>query len=487
MAELADAQVSGACGVTPVWVQVPPLASTSRPSRLFTVKRPTRTLGVLAITLLAACSHFEKPEPLGPPNAVLARSGGPAASIAVAGDRVTIAFASAQGHAQRIWAADVPPHPAAPEIQELPAAKERVDHTPLAIAGPEQSMTLVWLQSSKRLGGRVAWSESPAPSAAFSSPRDAGQEFSTPPRGGGHPATFVAAQERPISPGSTRHLQAWQRSPGNEVGISALRPTFEGRALGATALGWAAGKAVVTWVDGNRDIVLGSSGGSDAAPRTVIQRSPAGPGFVWLGKQGSEVIAAWSEFTPGRSRASRVSISLSSDMGRNWTSPRELMAAKNGEHPMAAFAWEASTVAAVWRASEGSNQRIFLSVSEDSGKTFSAPMAVDDPADDSRLSQPSLAIFDQRILVAWRAQSDSGSRILASSSNDAGRHLAFRAKTVNTPSSDREVAHPQAWLADTQGGILWESRVGPTLAPGRPPGNPNMRPTVSLTLRRLRG
>lgn len=128
------------------------------------------------------------------------------------------------------------------------------------------------------------------------------------------------------------------------------------------------------------------------------------------------------------------------------------------------IAADGPVVAIVWSAAGSSGSTdIFSAVSADSGRTFSAPIRVNDVAGDAKVNgeQPprvALTHHDGRqptITVVWPSKGASGTRLLHATSEDGGKTFG---KAASVPGSD--AAGNRGWqsaTADARGrvGVIW--------------------------------
>lgn len=483
MAELADAQVSGACGVTPVWVQVPPLALRHGRKAL---PRSAR-LAIAGALSFAACAPFDAPYDVGPPNAIVARLDGPAAHVTSTGERVVAAFVRESDGIRTLVAWPLSASSPTPRAIARAPSSARL-HPPLGFTDGDR-VTLVWRALSEERGREIQWSREDA-SGAWSPPRTlllddratgrlAGQSGAEPTI-----AIALAAGGRASTPGPTT-LRVWQNPASAESGWKSLGSPLSGFASGYSVVGTAPGRAIAAWIGTDRRLQLQriTASSAESGPATSFASRPAAPSQVWLTSLGERVLAAWSEWSPGAAAA--VNVSRSQDGGASWTTPGRLAHDARGAHPLASFDRDGATVAAVWRSHEKGADRILLALSRDFGATFTAPTYVDAEPTDGHRTRPRVAIRGTRVLVAWQ-EGDSeavGGTIRASLSDDLGRSLAIRGHALATTDGSRAVRDPQPWLSTRAGGVLWES------AARRPPTGPTTGPAprVSLHGRRLRG
>ena len=127
------------------------------------------------------------------------------------------------------------------------------------------------------------------------------------------------------------------------------------------------------------------------------------------------------------------------------------MEGRSSANPSAAAA--GAFVALAWAASvKDGPTDVYVAVSRNSGRTFGAPVRVNDIAGDARVSgeQPprvSLVVragVDPSIVIVWTAKGENGTRLLTSQSNDGGRSFA-RARPV----SGGDAAGNRGWEATT--------------------------------------
>ena len=478
MAELADAQVSGACGVTPVWVQVPPLARRQRDA--------LRATGPAAFALLlVGCAPFGEPFDIA--TAVVPRTDGPAAAI-VPGEAATLlAFAHDTGDGTAVSVTVLGLRGKRPRAVTQPSPRRR--GAPLALPS-RAAVTLVWPEfSGAGATQEIWWSEAPR-GGSFTEPQGLPGRYASPPRGapGGQPAVAMAERPPPGSPpGTASRLAVWQRSAASEPQWHRMTSAPTALPSAFTTLGTEPGTALMAWVAPDRRFHLGPIGAaaSGSSDGITLKTRPAGPEPPWLAAHGAEILAAWSSWTPGGPAG--VHLRRSSDSGATWAPLPPLYRAREVRHPLASFAHDGARVAAVWRASGSSSDRIVLAISDDFGASFRSPAAVDAEPSPARRTRPRVAIQGDDVLVTWQVgeTEPKGKEIRASYSSDGGATFPIRDGLVATARSDAQVRNPQPWLDHRgAGGVVWES-----LDARRPKGPPTtgQAPRVSLHARPLRG
>jgi hypothetical protein len=98
------------------------------------------------------------------------------------------------------------------------------------------------------------------------------------------------------------------------------------------------------------------------------------------------------------------------------------------------IAAEGDRVVVVWAATTENLTNIYAGVSRDGGKTFDAPVRVNDVEGDARATgeQPPKVAIGRDVVVAWESKASDGARIRLARSADGGR--TFRpATTVHQP------------------------------------------------------
>ncbi len=475
MAELADAQVSGACGVTPVWVQVPPLASSS-------ARRVLRAVAPALLLAFAACSRFEARQDLEPADAILARHDGPAAAVDVGGSFAAASFAYLSGDGRTaVRSFDLSDR--ALKFVEIPSRGPERIHPPVIAAVDRREIHLAWRVTAPGATARLVTAGPPAKGDGFGPVEIVSQPVASNPRAGGRPVAIAAAEGVVPTPGSdfTRDLGVWSLGHGSASRIGTIPRV---RTLGFAVTTLSSGAVIVGSLDRSGALGLARLEDGRETVAVNIDARPVGPAGVFLAAHGDAVLAGWTERQIGSKPYVAVVLVRSSDGGRTWSTRRELMRASTSRHPEADWATQGNRVAVTWAADQDGQDRIFMAVSSDFGMSFSPPLAVDSAEVDVERSRPRVSPTSGGSLFTWQERrGEARYSIRASLLGESG--LVWKDFEVASEGSGRALRNPQAWLLeDGSGGVLWESHDLPPDGPGttspRPPG-------VSLHLRRLNG
>ena len=139
----------------------------------------------------------------------------------------------------------------------------------------------------------------------------------------------------------------------------------------------------------------------------------------------------------------------------------------------ASLAAHGSNVVVTWAATTDNRTDIYAAVSANSGRTFSAPVRVNNVAGDARVTgeqPPRVAMTASAIAVVWQSKVDDVSVVRSATSSDGGRTFA-PAITVNR----KDVTAPRGWAsiamdASARARVLWlDARTdAPAAAPTAP-------------------
>lgn len=435
--------------------------------------------------LLVGCSPFGEPFDIA--TAVVPRTDGPAAAIVPGESTTRVAFAHDTDSGTAVSVSDLGLRGEESRTVTQPGLRRR--GAPVALPSPT-AITLVWPEFSGAQATQEVWWTEATRGGAFTEPRRLPGRYASPPRGapGGRPAVAMASPPPPGSPpGTASRLAVWQRSGASESDWDRRTPTPTALPSAFAALGTQPRTVIVAWVAPDRRFHLRPIGeaASASGDGITLETRPAGPEPPWLTAHGTAILAAWSSWTPGG--LASVQLRRSSDGGTTWAPPLPLYRAREVRHPLASFAHDGARVAAVWRASRSSSDRIVLALSNDFGASFASPVPVDGEPSPEHRTRPRVAVQGDHVLVTWQIgeTEPTGKEIRASFSSDGGSSFSLRDGLVAVARGESQVRNPQPWLNDRgAGGIVWESVDAPrSKAPALPP----QAPRVSLHGRPLRG
>lgn len=134
------------------------------------------------------------------------------------------------------------------------------------------------------------------------------------------------------------------------------------------------------------------------------------------------------------------------------------------------LASEGSRVAAAWAASGNTGTDVFLAVSEDGGRTFSAPRRVNDIDGDASVNgeqPPRVVLKGNALSVIWVSRKTGVAAIRTAASTDAGRTFS-PARTITPPNVTGARGWESAAFADD--GVLHVAWLDGRSAPPRVPG-----------------
>jgi PKD repeat protein len=238
-----------------------------------------------------------------------------------------------------------------------------------------------------------------------------------------------------------------------------------------------------TWSEGDFGYVRSVDGGATFSP--IVLFDPVQDSISYdpvIATSGTDRVAvSWVQSAPGPSEPASSPVAASSDAGRTY-SVGATLPADDFINCGPSIAYDGSTLVAAWHASDpsdfGSVHLIQVAISNDDGATFSAPVTLD--AEQFTFC-PSVVAQHGHIGVFWVAGSIvEKQRIMLSISDDHG--ATFRAPVATTPSfakanaahvtfddagnvyvayADNTVGEQLEFLASSDGGRTF----GPPLAP----------------------
>jgi hypothetical protein len=141
---------------------------------------------------------------------------------------------------------------------------------------------------------------------------------------------------------------------------------------------------------------------------------------------------------PGRSGGAAACVgALAIAVSLSAAAPPIELAVAGRSNATPSIAADGSLVAVAWGASTSAGDTgVYTAVSRDEGRTFGPPVRVNDGDGDARLNgeqPPRVAVRGTTITVVWTAKGASGTRIVQSRSEDAGRSFT---KTAPVPGGD---------------------------------------------------
>ena len=182
------------------------------------------------------------------------------------------------------------------------------------------------------------------------------------------------------------------------------------------------GKAVVVWTNDSSKVIQAtfSQNGGKTWKFPAISISETGQP-VYAPKvtinENDKAIIIWRRLDA--SSITRVQVASSQDGGATWALPMTLSdPAYNTYTPHVTMNVNGKNAIAVWRISDGSNDRIQAVLSDDNGKSWSAPFYLSELGKDA--ATPQAAINDDSIVVIWREFDGSNDIIKTTSSQNNG-------------------------------------------------------------------
>ena len=148
------------------------------------------------------------------------------------------------------------------------------------------------------------------------------------------------------------------------------------------------------------------------------------PGFsadnpvVAMSADGLDIAAAYVENDGANSR---VLVRTSADGGATWNPPDTLSdPGQNAGQPQVALSADGSHIAIAWIRSDGTNQRAQVTVSSNSGTTWSSPETLSEVGLDASTPTIDGSADGQALTLAWQISASPGYRIQSRSSTNAG-------------------------------------------------------------------
>ena len=308
----------------------------------------------------------------------------------------------------------------------LSAAGQNADSVDLAMSGDGLNLGAVWrryngshwiVQGSGSSDGGVTWA----------SPSDLSLAGATTYR------PSVA-----LSSSSTRRIAVWHRQGSPDVVQAAVADdsstwvapvtlsSGSGNATAAAAAVSANGQQLVTlWSKlisspSQLQSATSSDGGSAWSAPTTFPQAPGGPGgqTVAMSEDGRKVVAAW---TANDGTDQRVFVRTSDDSGTTWNAVGMLSApGAQATSPQVALSADGTGVAVSWSVGDAGRFATQIAMSRDGGQTWGAPISLDSDARTDTQSLPLMSADAQRLAVVWSDYDGSQYSIQTSASFNSG-------------------------------------------------------------------
>lgn len=197
------------------------------------------------------------------------------------------------------------------------------------------------------------------------------------------------------------------------------------RDAGSPSVAISGDNAIAVWKrsDGSHDRIYASrssdKGQAWSSPVIIDDFSPYQAAEPQVAISGSNVVVVFRKFDGSNER---IYANYSTNGGASWGGVKELEnnAGYNGYEPQVAIS--GSNVVAIWKQSDGSNDRIYANYSTNGGSSWGIDQTIDGRAYNAQ--EPRLAMSGNNVVAVWAQNDGTTTRIYSSYSTNAGADWA---------------------------------------------------------------
>lgn len=212
----------------------------------------------------------------------------------------------------------------------------------------------------------------------------------------------------------------------------------------------------VTWqtsLSGTASVFLAQStdGGNSFGKPVMISNMSRLAAFPQIAISDNHVYSTWLEKSDNNS--TNVVFTQSDDQGRSFSTP-QYITQNAGNSGIPKILANGKQVLLAWEDNSKGNFEIFLSTSEDFGKSFNAP--VDVSASDGQSGTPQIAVSKNDIYLVWMDNALGNYNIFFAKSVDNGKSFS---KYVNVSNFHTDSGYPQFAVSENDIYVTWTQTV----------------------------
>ncbi|MBA4248582.1 MAG: hypothetical protein C0444_09870 [Microbacterium sp.] len=224
------------------------------------------------------------------------------------------------------------------------------------------------------------------------------------------------------------------------------------------------------------------NGGATWGPATNLSAPRQGAGQPHVVTDGTTITAIWRRYDGSNSRIQAAS---SIDGGTTWSTPATLSpSGQDAYDPQVAT--DGTTITAIWRRYDGSNERIQTRSTTNGGTTWSTTATLSPSGQDAK--EPQVVTDGTTTTIVWSVSDGNNSRVQAAASTNGGTTWSTPA-TLSPSGQDAE--GPQVVTDGTETTIVWSVSDGSNrrieassfteLFPARLAGNNRYETSVAIS------